>query len=88
MLILALLPWPYGYYQLLRLVVTISGCLFAVAAHRAGERWLVAGLIVTMLIFNPLISLHLEREQWAVLNLAGAALFVVAFVRVRRDRLD
>lgn len=87
-LILALLPWPYGYYQFLRLIVAVSGAFLAASAYRSGERWLVVGLVSAVLIFNPLIPLHLEREQWAVLNLAGAALFVLAFVGIRRGRLD
>ncbi len=77
MLLLALAPWPYGYYRLLRLVV--CGCV-GFLAYRLREQektsWTVA-LSATAVIFNPLIPLHLTREIWAVLNVCGAA--VIAF---------
>lgn len=88
MLLLALLPWPYAYYQLLRLVVTLAGFFLAGAAHSANQRALLAGLIVAILIFNPLIPLHMEREHWSILNVIGAAVFGLAWFQVRKGALS
>ena len=74
----ALLPWPYGYYHLLRLVVC------AVSGWIAYEQWkhddAISGWVVAFggvaLLYNPLMPVHLSREIWSVLNLASAALFL------------
>lgn len=75
----ALLPWPYGYYELLRLAVC------AVSAWIAYEQWrhddAVSGWVVAFggiaMLYNPLLPVHLTREIWSVLNLASAAAFLL-----------
>jgi hypothetical protein len=72
---LALLHWPYGYYQLLRVVV------FAVCAYHTyiyysrvstkGEEipswvWALGGIAI---LFNPFVPVHLPREIWMVFNI-------------------
>lgn len=74
----ALLPWPYGYYQLLRLAVCV------VSGWIAYEQWkhddAVSGWVVAFgglaLLYNPVMPVHLSREVWSVLNLSSAALFL------------
>ena len=78
LLILALLPWPYGFYNLLRLAVCV------VSAWLAYEQWkhddAVSGWVVALsaaaLLYNPLLPIHLTREIWSVLNIATAGLFL------------
>ena len=78
LLILALLPLPYGFYNLLRLVVGV------VSAWLAYEQWkhddAVSGWVVALgtaaLLYNPLLPIHLTREIWMVLNLVTAGLFL------------
>lgn len=84
---LALLDMPYGYYQLLRLVVFIcAGWL----AWKCVERNRAIGMIVFGLIaltFNPVLPLHFERETWAILNIATAVVFLVGWgLQMRRER--
>ena len=78
LLILALLPWPYGFYNLLRLAVC------AVSAWLAYEQWKhdnavsawVVALGATALLFNPLLPIHLNREIWFVLDIVVAGIFL------------
>lgn len=78
LLLAALFPWPYGYYNLLRLAV------FAVSTWIAYEQWrhddAISGWVVAFggisLLYNPLIPIHLTREIWAALNIGTAALFL------------
>lgn len=75
----ALLPWPYGYYELLHLAVC------AVSAWIAYEQWrhddAVSGWVVAFggmaMLYNPLMPVHLTREIWSVLNLASASAFLL-----------
>ena len=86
LLILALLPWLYGYYTLLRLVVSLVSALLAFTQWKhddAVSGWTVA-LAVTALLYNPVITIHLTREIWSILNLATAALFISHLLALKR----
>ena len=77
-LLLATLPLPYGYYTLLRLLITgISAFL----AHReftlnGGLQslwvWALGGLA---LLYNPIIPFYSTKDTWIILNLISAAIF-------------
>ena len=70
----------YGYFVLLRLVVSISAALLASIAHRqnaAGWMWAMIGILV---LFNPLLPIHLQRDAWRVIDLATAGAFIAAAV--------
>ena len=88
MLLLALLPMPYGYYVLLRLVVCLAGGWLAwrllSADREAIAGWLLVGCVI---LYNPVIRVPLEREVWMAVNLLTAGLFWWAGRRRRGDRL-
>lgn len=74
MLLFALFPAnPYGYYVLLRWVVCPCFIYTALQVFQKNQINLVWILGVTAAIYNPIISLHLNRPLWGVLNLAGIA---------------
>lgn len=76
LLLLALLPWPYGYYVFLRWVVCGAALLTAwdILRYRSASigGWLMIGCAV---LYNPLVPVHLKREVWMVVNVVTAALF-------------
>ena len=39
--------------------------------------------MITALIFNPFIPIHLTRGVWSILNVAAAALFIGHFIVAR-----
>lgn len=81
MLLVAPLPWPYGYYQLLRVVVCAATAFTAFQEYsRAGKvsGW-VQGLIALGILFNPVLPVTLPRAAWAAFNVAGAV-FLAVFV--------
>jgi len=80
MLLLAILPWPYGYYLLLRIVIFfVFGYYFFRFRKQCklSKRemppwvWAVGGFA---LLFNPFFPAHLFRLLWAIFNLTGAYL--------------
>ncbi|PBB94801.1 DUF6804 family protein [Mesorhizobium sp. WSM3862] len=77
LLVLALAPWPYAYYQLLRIVVAIWAAVIAWDQYRLAKSWTpwVICFVAVAVLFNPLAPIYLTREIWAVLDLAGAAAF-------------
>lgn len=85
MLLIGVAPLPYGYYTLLRLVA----CgVFAFAAFAAFQKknsvlpW-VNGVLV--LLFNPLIPVHLEKGVWVILDMA-AAVYLLATAKMITSR--
>lgn len=88
MSLIALAYMPYGYYQLLRLVVTSSAAFIAWRGFERGDRILPVLFTLAALLFNPLFRVHFERDQWAVLNVIAACLYMTAFLLGRRKRRE
>ena len=86
LLLLALLPWPYGYYNFLRLVVCAVAAWIAYTQWREDDAlsgWVVA-LAATAILYNPVLPIFLTREIWSVLNLLSAGVFIGHFLALRR----
>ncbi len=78
MLVLALADWPYGYYQLLRVVVcavAVWGAVLTYGMEKQGWTWLLGALAV---LFNPVFPIYLEREVWAFIDVATAVLLIAS----------
>jgi hypothetical protein len=79
LLLIAAAPMPYGYYTFLRIVVCISGAVFAYIAWSYGRigQTLAVAMALFAILFNPVFPVHLKRAEWLYLNILGAALFAV-----------
>ena len=64
--------WPYGFYVLLRLVVTAVS-IYAIVVLGTSRPANSVALAVIALLFNPLIPVHLPKGLWAVVDLSVAA---------------
>ena len=76
---IGVLPMPYGYYNILRVVVCVSAVFMAVRAmktqNRQLEAWLFGGLA---LLYNPILPVHLnDRAIWMMVNAFTAFVFIV-----------
>lgn len=74
--VVALLPIPvYGFYTVLRIVVTIGAVVGALMLKaKSRDLWIYfAGLAV---LFNPIIPVHLTKEIWAIIDLVAAGSFL------------
>ena len=76
MLLLALAPWPYGYYQLLRFVVCGAAAYVAFMAYNWQKIWAVWLFGFIAVLFNPLIPVHLSREAWQPIDIICVILFI------------
>ena len=77
MLVVAVLPLPYGYFMFLRLVIT------AAAAYVAYENfnkdipgWGIIFVGVSLL-FNPFYIVYFDKPLWVVIDIVVAALFFI-----------
>ncbi len=84
LLLLCLLPMPYGYYMLVRFVSMVA---FGVMAYRYYTQSKVA-LTVTFaslaLLFQPFIKIALGRTIWNVVDVIVAILLVLLWMKERK----
>lgn len=69
MLFVALLPLPYAYYMILRVVIFGVSVYIAAAAFSEEKSDLAWIMAITALVYNPVIPVHMMREAWAFINL-------------------
>ena len=80
-LLLALLPWPYAYYQLLRwFMCGVFAYAAVISVNRGG--WLPWMFGAAAVLYNPIAPIHLGREVWSVVNVATVVLLAVVRKRV------
>ena len=67
----------YGYYQFLRIFITIAAVISGYAAYRNGGYVVsvIAGIIA--IVFNPIAPVTLEKETWIVIDALAALYFLV-----------
>lgn len=81
MLLLAVAPLPYGYYTLLRIVVTGALAWGAFVAYFDSRLVLPWVLGLGALLFNPFIPVHLDKEIWMVIDpLTAVAVLITWWV--------
>lgn len=77
---------PYNYYIFLRWVCCLA---FAYLAWKASERqkqnWLFI-FVIGAILYNPISTVHLQRETWCVVNVATIAIGLVSIVAFRVNR--
>ena len=84
MLLLAILPiWPYGYYILLRWVVTASAIFLVWIAYNLKKTFWLFLMGIIALLFNPIAPIHLDKETWIVIDLIVATIFLVSIFKIK-----
>ena len=73
---LTLLPWEYGYFIFLRLVVTACSVVIAFKVWKNGEIW--GPIFAAMaLLFNPIIRVSFGFNTWLIIDLVAAVIFIL-----------
>ncbi|MEM7820363.1 MAG: hypothetical protein QW761_02050 [Candidatus Aenigmatarchaeota archaeon] len=78
LLLWALARHAYGYYQILRWVVCGAGAYSAYTAMESKKTSWAWALGITAVLFNPIIPIHLNRDSWAIIDIAAAILIGVS----------
>jgi len=77
MLILALFHLPYGYYTLLRIVVTVCSAYLSRLEYISTQK--ISFFVITFgllaLLFNPIIPIYFSKSIWAGIDLLAALIF-------------
>lgn len=86
-LLIALLDMPYGYYQLLRVMVFCVSAYLAVAESKHEQGIWFWALVACAIIYNPIFRLSLGREIWSFVNIA-TVIFLGAHLKARKTVLN
>jgi hypothetical protein len=83
-LLLAWVPMPYGYYQLLRIAVTACAIWMLLSSDgwNSLPKWSKYTLLSIAVLFNPLLPIHLDRALWAVIDPITAGILLFISIRV------
>jgi hypothetical protein len=83
-LLWALAPHPYSYYQLLRVLVCGVSAYTAWLSVEVAERRPWGGSFAAIaLLVSPLLPVHLIRSSWAPVDVGVAVAFVASLYFVR-----
>ena len=84
----AVVLWPYGYYILLRWIVSIAAFFTAYVANKLDKTdnplWTWPFMLVGFL-FNPIAPVYLDRETWQVIDIAVALAFLISIFKMKAD---
>lgn len=83
MLIIAIAPLAYAYYELLRWIVCCGAVFIAVMTYRWNKIWATCLFGLIAVLFNPLSPIHLTKQIWQPIDLTCALLFFVSIFLLR-----
>lgn len=74
---LGILPLPYSFYGVLRVVATLALAYCAAVAFHT-KAWPTLGVTVALaFVFNPVVPVHLPKELWACIDGGTSAYLAV-----------
>ena len=89
LLLLTFLDWPYGYYNFLRIAVTVIAIYYAYSVYQIFNKlnvWFwILGVIV--ILFNPIFPVYLgDKTIWGIIDIIVAIFFVGLIIRLKNER--
>lgn len=85
-LVLGVLPLPYAYYPLLRIIVCIAAGFLVWKEYKLREASLSGFTFAfgaVAIIFNPIAPIYLTKFIWSFLDIVAAVVFVSHWWRCR-----
>ena len=79
--------WPYGYYVLLRWLVTAIAIFILWIAYKSKKQrwlWLMGGIAI---LFNPIVPIYLDKGIWAVIDFIVAVVFLVSIFKIKNCQI-
>jgi hypothetical protein len=76
--------WPYGYFQILRWVVTVVAIYNAYIAYELKQNAWMFIMIAIAILFNPMAPIFLQKQTWVILDLISSILMFVFIIRVKK----
>ena len=75
--------WPYGYYVLLRWIITASAIFLLWVAYDLKKTFWLFLMGIVAILFNPLIPIHLDKGTWVIIDFIVAILFLISIFKIK-----
>ena len=82
-LIVALLPLPYGLYTVIRVGVAVLAVCWAVRFFNTNKTALGVIAVAVAVLFQPLWKITMDRVSWNIIDILLAAGLIVLVLRPR-----
>ncbi len=76
LLLLCLSPMPYGFYNLVRIIVIIIMTIFAYSYYKKNKIELCITFVGLVVLFQPIVKIPLEKEIWNIVDILVAGLLL------------
>ena len=84
--VIALFPMPYGFYSILRIIITVI-CVYGATLFYRRHPSLFWTMVTLALLYNPVFPIHLyEKAFWIAINLLTFGIFVFAHHRITKTQ--
>ena len=83
MLLLCLLDWSYGYYQLVRFLGMVGFAYLAYNDFNKNKMWSYIWIASAILI-NPIVKIALGRTIWNIVDVIWAVLLIASVIYQNR----
>ena len=77
LVLIGILPLPYGYYVFLRITVFIFSCYMIYFLFSQEKIPMMVAFIIIAIVFNPIIQIFLSKELWVVIDILVAIFLCV-----------
>ena len=87
LIIAPLLSFPYGFYTLLRLIVSVTAGFIIYHSYKGAGGVNEISIIFTLILilYNPIIPVHLTREIWMPINFITSGIYFYGFFRIKKQ---
>lgn len=69
-----------GYYQILRLTVTIGAVIWALQFNNKNQNLFITFCIIAI-FFNPIAPIYLDRGLWQIIDFITAIIFILPLIK-------
>ena len=80
LIIAPLIPFPYGFYIFLRIIVTVTAAYIIYDTYKSfkGINETIIIFSIIAILYNPIIPVHLyDKEIWMVVNIITGIVFFI-----------
>lgn len=81
LLLLCIIPFPYGFYTIVRIVTTVISVYLAYNYYVSNKKELAITFSVIAIIFQPFMKFALGREIWLAVDIIVAILLLILAFR-------
>jgi hypothetical protein len=77
--------WPYGYFQILRWVISVVAIHNAYEAHKLNKKNWIYTMVAVVILFNPIFPFFFSKQIWIILDLVTSVIMFISFSKINID---